>query len=156
VKAALRERNKLFALVGVFAVFEVVHSFFLAKVLIPVNLKRGTADLLTVAAVVVSLASVIPLLVTYRPSAIPKLLELWRYRAARVRKGFSLASASKSVSGFAAALSITPLLYGIMLLVVTGDQIRFLVLIPATLVLAAVGWFVVGRTLKDLQARGLS
>ena len=151
-----RERLRAYGYLLVFAVAVVAFGRYSAD-----TVKRATtlsplpATPLLIGAVVVSLASIAPLVVTFRPSAAGKMVATMREKARRADKTVSFQNACRSASLYVAALSGTPLLYGVMLLFLVGEFQLLMLMLPAAAILGAVGWVVLGRFFKELSSRFL-
>lgn len=152
MEQALRERIKAYAFFGIFSTLAVVYGRIAAPVL---EEMLGTATMpatpLAIAAVLISLGSVIPLVVSFRPAAARQLLENMRDKARKRGKQVTLQSAGRTLSFYVAALASTPIMYGIVLVFLTADFTLMLLLIPASLILAVVGWVILGRLLKEMS-----
>ncbi|MBW3590242.1 MAG: hypothetical protein KY393_00065 [Actinobacteria bacterium] len=152
MEQAFRERIKAYAFFGVFSALAVVYGRIAAPVL---EEMLGTATMpatpLAIAAMLISLGSVIPLVVSFRPAAARQLLENMRDKARKRGKQVTLQSAGRTLSFYVAALASTPIMYGIVLVFLTADFTMMLLLIPASLILAVVGWVILGRLLKEMS-----
>ncbi|MEX2588250.1 MAG: hypothetical protein WD602_09725 [Actinomycetota bacterium] len=152
MEQALKERVKAYALFGAFSVLAVIYGRIAAPVL---EEMMGTATLpatpLAAAAVVISLGSIVPLVVSFRPSAARQLLENMRERARKRGKQVTLQSAGRTLSFYVAALASTPIMYGIVLVFLTANFTLMLLLIPAALILAVVGWVILGKLLNEIS-----
>lgn len=151
MEQAFKERIKAYALFGAFSLLAVVYGRVAAPVLGEI---MGTATMpaapLAIAAVVISLGSIIPLVVSFRPAAARQLLENMRERARKRGKQVTLQSAGRTLSFYVAALASTPIMYGIVLVFLTANFTLMLLLVPASLILAIVGWVILGRLLKEM------
>jgi hypothetical protein len=103
-------------------------------------------------AVVLSLLMVVPLTVTFRTSAASNLLQKMREKAKRSGKHVTLQTAGRMASLYTVALAATPMFYGMALVFLIGDFTAMLLLLPATAILAIVGWVVVGRLLEEMRS----
>lgn len=152
MQQAFRERIKAYVFLGVFTVLAVIYGGVAAPVLEEI---LGTATMpaapLTIAAVAISLASVIPLVISFRASAARQLLENMRERARKRGKQVTLKTAGRTLSFYVAALASTPIMYGIVLVFLTADFTLMLLLVPAALLLAAVGWVILGKLLREIS-----
>ena len=106
---------------------------------------------LVTGAVILSLATVFPLMSTFRVEAAANLLEKLREKARRSGKRVTIQSVSRTFSMYAVGVAATPMFYGLALIFLLGDFTVMLLLLPATAILAAVGWFVVGRLLQAMN-----
>jgi hypothetical protein len=148
---ARKERLKAYAILVVFVAFAVVYGRMAAEA---VRLTMDTslpAAPLIIGAVLLSLATVAPLVVTFRPAAAPELLQKMRDKARRSGKQVTMQTAGRSLSIYVVALAATPMFYGLALIFLIGEFRVMLLLLPATLILAVVGWFVVGRLLREMS-----
>ncbi len=102
-------------------------------------------------AVLLSLATIFPLMSTFRVEEAAKLLERLRSKASRSGKRVTLQSVGRTFSMYAVTLAATPMFYGLALIFLVGDFTVMLLLLPATAILAVVGWFVVGRVLEAMR-----
>lgn len=107
---------------------------------------------LLVGAVAVSLLTVVPLAITFRPSAAASMVSVMREKARRRDRTVSFESVTRTASLYVAGLASTPLLYGLMLEFLTGDFQLLLLLLPAVAILALVGWVVLGRWFREVAA----
>lgn len=141
------------------------YIFLLVFVAILLWFGRSFADLVTqtmdtsfpptpliAAGVMLSLAMVVPLAVTFRVSAAAELLRKMREKAGGRGKHVTLQTAGRTLSLYAVAIAATPMFYGMALVFLIGDFTAMLVLLPATAIVGAVGWFVVGRLLKEMRS----
>lgn len=148
---ARKERLKAYAILVVFVAFAVVYGRMAAEA---VRLTMDTslpAAPLIIGAVLLSLATVAPLVVTFRPAAAPELLQKMRDKARRSGKQVTMQTAGRSLSIYVVSLAATPMFYGLALIFLIGEFRVMLLLLPATLILAVVGWFVVGRLLREMS-----
>ena len=148
---ARKERLKAYAILVVFVAFAVVYGRMAAEA---VRLTMDTslpAAPLIIGAVLLSLATVAPLVITFRPAAAPELLQKMRDKARRSGKLVTMQTAGRSLSIYVVALAATPMFYGLALIFLIGEFRVMLLLLPATLILAVVGWFVVGRLLREMS-----
>jgi len=148
---ARKERLKAYAILVAFVAFAVVYGRMAAEA---VRLTMDTslpAAPLIIGAVLLSLATVAPLVVTFRPAAAPELLQKMRDKARRSGKQVTMQTAGRSLSIYVVALAATPMFYGLALIFLIGEFRVMLLLLPATLILAVVGWFVVGRLLREMS-----
>ena len=106
---------------------------------------------LVAGAVILSLATVFPLMSTFRAEEAATLLERMRTKAGRRGKRVTLQTAGRAFSMYAIALAATPMFYGLALIFLVGDFTVMLLLLPASVILAVVGWFVVGRVLEAMR-----
>lgn len=152
MQEANKERIKAYVFFGVFSVLAVIYGRIAAPVLQEM-LGSATmpAEPLVIAAVLISLASLIPLVVTFRPTAARQVLENLRQRARKSGKQVTMQSAGRTLSFYVAALASTPIMYGIVLIFLTGEFTLMLLLIPAAVILAAVGWVILGRLLREMS-----
>jgi hypothetical protein len=74
-----------------------------------------------------------------------------RDKARRSGKLVTMQTAGRSLSIYVVALAATPMFYGLALIFLVGEFRVMLLLLPATLILAVVGWFVVGRLLREMS-----
>lgn len=152
--AAEKERLKAFGFLVAFAAVFIAFGYATSRsgmneVLVPVNLPRTP---LMVAAVLLSFALLVPLTVTYKPSAAGKILATMRERARRSGNKVTLQTVSRAVSLSVAGLANTPILFGVMLQFLVGDFRMLLFMIPAAVILAAIGWVVLGRFFPALES----
>jgi len=148
---ARKERLKAYAILVVFVAFAVVYGRMAAEA---VRLTMDTslpAAPLIIGAVLLSLATVAPLVITFRPAAAPELLQKMRDKARRSGKLVTMQTAGRSLSIYVVALAATPMFFGLALIFLIGEFRAMLLLLPATLILAVVGWFVVGRLLREMS-----
>ena len=151
MEQARKERLKAYAILVGFVAFAIVYGRMAAEA---VRLTMDTslpAAPLIVGAALLSLATVAPLVVTFRPSAAPELLQKMRDKARRSGKQVTMQTAGRSLSIYVVALAATPMFYGLALIFLIGEFRVMLLLLPATLILAVVGWFVVGRLLREMS-----
>ena len=106
---------------------------------------------LVAGAVILSLATIFPLMSTFRVEEAATLVERMRTKARRSGKRVTLQTAGRTFSMYAVALAATPMFYGLALIFLVGDFTVMLLLLPATAILAVIGWFVVGRLLEAMQ-----
>jgi hypothetical protein len=150
---AEKERLKAYGFLVVFAAVFVAFGYATSRlgmneVLVPVNLPRTP---LVVVTVLLSFALLGPLLITYKPSSAGKVLAAMRDRARRSGKKVTLQTVSRAVSLSVAGLANTPILFGVMLQFLVGDFQMLLFMIPAAVILAAIGWVVLGRFFPALD-----
>lgn len=147
------ERLKAYAFLVIFVAGALVYGRAAAKAVTSTLGAAGstTATLMIVGAVVVSLLTVVPLLTTFKVSEAPKVLENMREKARKSGKKVTVQSAGRTVSFYAVALAATPMLYGVVLIFLLGQFTAMLLLLPATVILAVVGWFVVGRLMQQMS-----
>lgn len=152
MEQAYKERIKAYIFFGIFSVLVVIYGRIAAPVL---EEMLGTATMpsmpLAIAAVTISLASIIPLVVSFRPAAAHQLLANMRERARKRGKQVTLQSAGRTLSFYVAALASMPMMYGIVLVFLTANFDLMLLLIPASLILAVVGWVILGRLIKEMS-----
>lgn len=153
MEAARRERLRAYGFLVVFVLAVVGFGWYSADTVRRATVAPLPAGPLLIGAVVISLATVVPLVVTFRPSAAGPMLATMRERARRSNRNVSLESASRTVSMYVAALAATPLLYGLMLQFLVGEFRLMLLLLPASAILALVGWFVLGRFFVALETK---
>jgi hypothetical protein len=151
---AEKERLKAYGFLVVFAAVFVAFGYATSRlgmneVLVPVNLPRTP---LVVVTVLLSFALLGPLLITYKPSSAGKVLAAMRDRARRSGKKVTLQTVSRAVSLSVAGLANTPILFGVMLQFLVGDFQMLLFMIPAAVILAAIGWVVLGRFFPALDS----
>jgi hypothetical protein len=106
---------------------------------------------LVAGAAILSLATIFPLMSTFRVEAAATLLEKLRAKARRSGKRVTLQTAGRTFSMYTVALAATPMFYGLALIFLVGDFTVMLLLLPATVILAVVGWVVVGRLLEAMR-----
>ncbi|MEX2552409.1 MAG: hypothetical protein WD627_05360 [Actinomycetota bacterium] len=148
---ARKERLKAYTILVLFVAFAVVYGRMAAEaVRLTMDTSLPVAPLI-IGAVLLSLATVAPLVVTFRPSAAPELLRKMRDKARRSGKQVTMQTAGRSLSFYVVALAATPMFYGLALIFLIGEFRVMLLLLPATLILAVVGWFVVGRLLQEMS-----
>ncbi len=150
---ASRERLKAYGYLLVFVAAVVLYGYLSASILREAATSPLPATPLLTGAVVISLATVVPLVVTFRPSAAENMLATMREKARRTGKTVTFQSVSRTVSLYVAALASTPLLYGVILQFLVGEFRLMLLMLPATAILAAVGWAVLGGFFKELATR---
>jgi hypothetical protein len=147
-----KERLKAYGFLLVFAAVFIAFGYSIGpnmdEVLVPVGVPRTP---LVVGAVLASFALLAPMIATYKPSSAPKVLATMRERARRTGKKVTLQSVTRSASLSVAALANTPILFGVMLQFLVGDFRLLLYMLPASLILAVVGWFVLGRFFPALN-----
>jgi hypothetical protein len=148
-KERLKAYGFLLAFAAVFLTFGYAASEAMSEVLVPLDVPRTP---LVVGSVVLSFALLIPLFVTYKPSAAGKVLSTMRERARRTGKKVTLQSVSRTVSLSVAALANTPILFGVMLQFLVGDFRMLLFMVPASVIIGAIGWVVLGRFLPALDS----
>jgi hypothetical protein len=151
---AEKERLKAYGFLVVFAAVFVAFGYATSRlgmneVLVPVNLPRTP---LVVVTVLLSFALLGPLLITYKPSSAGKVLAAMRDRARRSGKKVTLQTVSRAVSLSVAGLANTPILFGVMLQFLVGDFQMLLFMLPAAVILAAIGWVVLGRFFPALDS----
>lgn len=151
---AEKERLKAFGFLVAFAAVFIALGYATSRsgmneVLVPVDLPRTP---LMVATVLLSFALLVPLTVTYKPSAAGKILATMRERARRSGKKVTLQTVSRAVSLSVAGLANTPILFGVMLQFLVGDFRMLLFMIPAAVILAVIGWVVLGRFFPALDS----
>ncbi|MEX0789517.1 MAG: hypothetical protein WD178_01935 [Actinomycetota bacterium] len=148
-KERLKAYGFLLAFAAVFLTFGYATSETMSEIMVPLNVPPVP---LVVAAVLLSFALLIPLIVTYKPSAAGKVLSTLRQRARGTGKKVTLQSVSRTVSLSVAALANTPILFGVMLQFLVGDFRMLLAMVPASLIIAAIGWVVLGRFFPALDS----
>lgn len=150
---AEKERLKaycfLLAFAAVFLAFGYSASDLMKEILVPLDVPRTP---LVLGAVALSFLLLIPLIVTYKPSAAGKVLATMRQKARRAGKQVTYESASRTVSLSVASLANTPILFGVMLQFLVGDFQMLLFMIPASVILAIIGWVVLGRFFPALSS----
>lgn len=151
LERARRERLKAYGLLVLFVGLVMAYGRWVAQTVRLIMDTSFPATPLTIGAVVLSLASVVPLVVTFRQSAAAELLRTMREKAGRSGKRVTLQTAARSLSFYVVALAATPLLYGLALIFLIADFTVMLLLLPATVILAVVGWFLVGRLLQAMR-----
>lgn len=154
MEVAEKERLKAYGFLLAFAAVFIAFGYAtsrsgLSEVLVPVDLPRTPLMIVTV---LLSLALLVPLIVTYKPSAAGKILATMRERARRSGKKVTLQSVSRAVSLSVAGLANTPILLGVMLQFLVGDFEMLLLMLPAAVILAAIGWLVLGRFFPALDS----
>ena len=153
MRVAEKERLKaygfLMAFAAVFLTFGYVSSETMKEIMVPLGVPR---EPLVAGLLLLSLLLLIPLTVTYKPSAANKVLATIRERARKTGKKVTLQSASRTISLSVAGLAITPILFGVMLQFLVGDFVLLLFMLPAALILAITGWFVLGRFFPALDS----
>ncbi|HEX2053639.1 MAG TPA: hypothetical protein VHJ78_07950 [Actinomycetota bacterium] len=147
---ANRERLKAYGYLLLFVGAAVGFGYYAADTVERATLAPLPAGPLLIGAVTVSLLTILPLVITFRPSAAGSMLAVMREKARRQGKTISFQSVSRTVSLYVAALASTPVLYGIMLQFLAGDFQLLLLLLPAVGILALVGWFVLSRFFQEL------
>jgi uncharacterized membrane protein YczE len=151
---AARERLKAYGLLVVFVALVVAYGNYSAPTIrqaAPTTTLPPTP--LLIGAVLISLATAIPLVTTFRPSSADNLLAAMREKARRAGNKVTFQSASRTASLYVVALASTPVLYGIVLLFLIGEFLLLVLLLPAAAILAIVGWFVLGRFFKELSTK---
>ena len=148
---ANRERLKAYGYLVIFAVGVLAFGAYTADMVKRATLSPLPAGPLLFGAVIISLASIAPLVITFRPSAAADMLATMREKARRANRTVSFQSACRTASLYVAALAGTPLLYGVMLLFLVGEFQLLLLMFPAAAILAAVGWVVLGRFFQELN-----
>lgn len=148
-KERLKAYGFLVAFAAVFLTFGYVSSETMKEVIVPLGVPRVP---LVAGVVVLSFLLLIPLIVTYKPSAANKVLATIRERARKTGKRVTLESAARTISLSVAGLAIVPILFGVMLQFLVGDFVLLLFMLPAAIILAVTGWFVLGRFLPELDA----
>jgi hypothetical protein len=151
MERARKERLKAYGLLVVFVALVMAYGRTAARLVRDTLDTSAPAAPLIIGAVVISLLTVAPLLVTFRASAAAELLEKMREKARRSGKSVTIQSAARSLSMYVVALAATPVLYGLALIYLIGEFKVMLLLLPATVILAVVGWFVVGRLLREMR-----
>jgi hypothetical protein len=151
MEQARKERLKAYGLLVVFVALVMAYGRTAAQLVRETLDTSVPAAPLIIGAVVLSLLSVAPLLVTFRTSAAAELLEKMREKARRSGKSVTMQTAARSLSMYVVALAATPVLYGVALIYLIGEFKVLLLLLPATIILAVVGWFVVGRLLREMS-----
>jgi hypothetical protein len=120
--------------------------------LVPLTMDTSFPVLPLVAgAVLLSLATIFPLMSTFKVEAAATLLEKMRAKAGRSGKRVTLQTAGRAFSMYTVALAATPMFYGLALIFLVGDFTVMLLLLPATVILAVVGWVVLGRLLEAMR-----
>lgn len=147
------ERIKAYGLLVIFVAGALVYGRAAATAVTSTLGAAGStaATAMIIAAVVVSLLTIVPLMTTFKVSEAHNVLENMRKKARRSGKKVTLRSAGRSVSFYAVALAATPMLYGLVLIFLIGQFTAMLLLLPATLILAVVGWFVIGRLMRQMS-----
>lgn len=149
---AEQERLKAYGFLLAFAAVFIAFGYSVGRnmddVLVPVGVPRTP---LVAGAVLASFALLVPMVATYKPSAAPKVLATMRDRARRTGKKVTLQSVTRAASLSVAALANTPILFGVMLQFLVGDFRLLLYMLPASVILAVVGWFVLGRFFPALN-----
>lgn len=153
MEQARTERLKAYGFLALFAVLAVIYGVLSAPTIRQATPSPPAAAPLLVGAVVVSLATVAPMVLAFRPATVDNLVAGMREKARRSGKPVNMQSASRTVSLYVAALASTPILYGVALLFLVGELQLLLLLLPAAAILAAVGWFVLGRFFRELNSR---
>lgn len=152
MQEAFKERTRAYVFFGAFSLLAVVYGAVAAPVL---EEMLGSATMpstpLAIVAVLISLGSIVPLVVSFRVSAARQLLENMRARARKRGKQVTVQSAGRTLSFYVAALASTPIMYGVVLVFLTADFTLMLLLIPAALVLAVVGWVILGNLLREIS-----
>lgn len=143
---ANRERLKAYGFLLAFAAVFIAFGYSVGRnmdeVLVPVGVPRTP---LFAGAILASLALLVPMVATYKPSAAPKVLATMRERARRTGKKVTMQSVSRAASLSVAALANTPILFGVMLQFLVSDFRLLLFMLPVSAILAVIGWFVLGR-----------
>lgn len=155
MEEALRERLKAYCYLLAFVVAAVAFGYWSAETIERATVSPLPAGPLLIGAVVVSLATIAPLVVTFRPSAAGTMLSTMREKARQSNKTVSFRSATRTASLYVAALASTPMLYGVMLQFLAGEFRLLLLMVPASAILALVGWVVLGRFFQELSSRFL-
>lgn len=147
------ERLKAYVILAVFVAGALAYGRAAARAVTSTLGAAGstTATALITGAVVVSLLTVIPLLTTFKVSEAHNVLENMRQKARKSGKKVTVQSAGRTVSFYAVALAATPMLYGVVLIFLLGQFTAMLLLLPATVILGVVGWFVVGRLMRQMS-----
>lgn len=148
-----QERLKAYGLLVVFVGLAVLYGNYSAPTIREAAPASVSPTPLLIGAVLVSLATVVPLVTTFRPSSVDNLLAAMREKARRAGKKVTFRSASRTVSLYVVALAATPVLYGVALLFLIGEFLLLVLLLPAVAILAIVGWFVLGRFFKELSTK---
>lgn len=148
---ASRERLRAYGLLVVFVVAVMIFGYMSAPTIQAASEDPMPATPLLIGALAISLATVGPLVVTFRPSAAHNLLAVMKEKARRTDKKVTYRSASRHVSLYVVALASTPMLYGVALLFLAAEFRLMLLLLPAVGILAAVGWVVLGRFFKAMS-----
>lgn len=151
MEKARKERLKAYALLVVFVALVMTYGRVSAQLLRDLMETSLPAAPLIIGAVLLSLGTVAPLVVTFRPAAAPELLQKMRDKGRRSGKLVTMQTAGRSLSTYVVALAATPMLYGLALIFLIGEFFAMLLLLPATVILAVVGWFVVGRLLREMS-----
>lgn len=151
MEQARKERLKAYALLVVFVALVMTYGRVSAQLLRDLMETSLPAAPLIIGAVLVSLGTIAPLVVTFRPEAAPDLLRKMRERARRFGKTVTMETAGRSLSMYVVAVAVTPMLYGLALIFLIGEFFAMLLLLPATVILAVVGWFVLGRLLREMS-----
>ena len=149
---AEKERLKAYGFLLVFAAVFIAFGYSIAEnmkeILVPLGVPRTP---LVAGALLVSFALLGPMVVTYKPSAAPKVLSTMRERARRTGRKVTLQTVTRTASLSVAALANVPILIGVMLQFLVGDFELLLYMLPVSLILAVVGWFVLGRFFPALD-----
>lgn len=148
-----QERLKAYGLLVVFVGLAVLYGRYSAPTIREAAPTSMSPTPLLIGAVLVSLATVVPLVTTFRPSSVDNLLAAMREKARRAGKKVTYRSASRTVSLYVVALAATPVLYGVALLFLIGEFLLLVLLLPAVAILAIVGWFVLGRFFAELGTK---
>lgn len=154
METAKQERLRAYGFLLIFVLAVVVFGYLSAGTIREATISPMPATPLLIGAVAISLATVVPLVVTFRPSAAASMLSTMQERARRSgnrNRKVTLQSAGRTVSMYVAALAGTPALYGLMLQFLVGEFQLLLLLLPASAILAAVGWVVLGRFFRALE-----
>lgn len=152
-----RERLKAYIVLAVFVAGALVYGRAAAEA-VTSSLGasgRASAMIFTIGAIVVSLATLFPLITTFKASQARNVLENMREKARKAGKQVSMQSAGRQVSFYTAALAATPMLYGLVLIFIVGQFTAMLVLVPATLILGVVGWFIIGKLMAEMSTHFL-
>jgi len=151
LQEASRERFKAYFFLLVFVAAAVLYGYIADAPLREVTVSPMPAMPLVIGAVLISLATIAPMVITFRPSAVGNMIATMREKARRSDKTVTLTSASRTASLYVAALAGTPMLYGVMLQFMVGEFRLLLGMLPFVAILAAVGWVVLDGFFTELQ-----
>ncbi|MGQ0678199.1 MAG: hypothetical protein ACT4OM_00820 [Actinomycetota bacterium] len=151
MEQARKERLKAYFILALFVAATVVYGREAAPLVSSTMDPVLPPDALIIGAVLASLATLIPLVTTFRPTEAGKLLKRMREKSRRSGKQVTMQSAGRNLSFLTASLAVTPMLYGLAVVFLIGEFQAMLILLPAAVLIAVVGWFVLGRLLKEME-----